>query len=238
MEQVVSSIGPSTVRTTNLHISPQTRTRVVHELSIDRRRQQKCAQTMNSTRILYQNSHVELTRASPHKNHTSTPPQNTMTRAMNYRTKRPRVIIRQLPPEQDEYMGQDTRSIDTAMGVRATNGAPFWPPQHEAVQGSFAIPRGLADGRRMECNDDDISVLTEFSGMMEDEEEDASSQTTAPVTTSEAWTVVTTATDSTTIPTRNTGTETSQRRRTKRRHVVVSENLFAHDNTPFKRRKR
>jgi hypothetical protein len=87
-------------------------------------------------------------------------------------------------------------------------------------------------------DDDDVSVLTECSGMMEEEEEeDASSQVTAP-STSEAWTVVTSATDSTTIPTRNTGALGNQQRKTKRRHGVVAENPFAYDNSAFKRRRK
>jgi hypothetical protein len=125
-------------------------------------------------------------------------------------------------------MVQDARSIDTVMGVRAANGSCNIPLHHEAVRASFEIPRSLPDGRRMD--NDDVSVLTDYSGM-EEEEEDACSQVTKA---SESWTVVTTATDSTTIPTRNIATEMTQRR-TKRRHVVVSENPFVHDNAPFKR---
>ncbi len=155
--------------------------------------------------------------------------RHTMTRTMNYRTKRSRIACP--PQEQDDCMVQDARSIDTGMGVRATNGSCNIPlHHHEAAKASFEIPRGQPDGRRIDKDDDNISVLTEFSGM-EEEEEDASSQVTK---TSESWTVVTTATDSTTIPTRNKAPELTQRR-TKRRHAVVSENPFAHDNASFKR---
>lgn len=151
---------------------------------------------------------------------------NAMTRSTNYRCKRARRAIR--PPQQDECMGQDNGSIDTQMGVREMQGTCTMPLHTEAGNKAFVIPTGLSDERRM--NDDDISVLTEFSGM--DEEEDACSQVTAT-----SWTVVTTSTDSTTIPTTNT-TLAMPQPRTKRRNLAFSENVFAQNNTPFKRRRK
>ena len=154
---------------------------------------------------------------------------------MDYRSKRLRSPCPQ--QEQDDYMIEDTRSIDTAMGVRDSSyvGPPYnmFPLHDEAVRTSFELPRGLQGSRRM-LDEDDISVLTEFSGMEEEEEEDASSQVTVSVT-SELWTVVTTATGSTTIPTRNINPELSSQRGAKRRYNIVAENPFAHDNTHFKR---
>ena len=147
---------------------------------------------------------------------------------MKYRTKRPQMPCR--PTQQNDNVRQDNRSIDTAMGVAATDECRATPLHQESVSGAFVIQRDREDGRRM---DDDISVLTECSFM--DEDEDTSSQVTAAAA-SETWTVVTTATDSTTIPTRNTARLRAHRN--KRRNAVVTENPFAHDNSPFKRRRK
>jgi hypothetical protein len=91
----------------------------------------------------------------------------------------------------------------------------------------------------MQQSDDDISVLTEFSGM--EEEEDASSQVT---TGTEARTVVTTTTGSTTIPTRHVGQVTAtslqqQHKITKRRNAAVDKNngFPPMDNSQYKRRR-
>jgi len=144
--------------------------------------------------------------------------------------------LRKRPSDQDEYMGQDSRSISTTMGVRIppsnrTAGFPLHAPLRAnpiASGESFVIPRGWGC-ERMKADDDDVSVLTEYSGM--EEEEDACSQVTA----AESWTVVTTATDSTTIPTRNIATLKAEQQRKRR---VACENGLPLDNSQFKRRRK
>ena len=102
---------------------------------------------------------------------------------------------------------------------------------------------GQQDMQQDENNNDDISVLTEFSGM--EEEEDASSQVTAGT---EARTVVTTTTGSTTIPTRNIGQVFAPRSNplqkhprllAKRRNAAVDKNngLPPVDNSQYKRQR-
>jgi hypothetical protein len=155
---------------------------------------------------------------------------HTMTKTMSYGPQHSGIVDR--PQEQDVSMGQDNGSIRTAMSVRATHGACTLPLHNEAVSGSFEIPRGLPDAGRKKDDEDDISVLTEFSGM--EEEEDASSQVTAGT---ETWTVVTTATDSTTIPTRNTR-QVLPEQTAKRRHGVCENGNPLLDNSNFKRRRK
>ncbi|CAJ1946352.1 unnamed protein product [Cylindrotheca closterium] len=103
------------------------------------------------------------------------------------------------------------------------------------------------DGGGKEGADDNISVLTDCSWMMDEDEdeygeEDANSQIAAVSVASESLTVATTTTDSTTLPTNNHLLNQNQHHnhmdppepRKKRRQVLS----VAHDNGPFKRRKR
>lgn len=113
-----------------------------------------------------------------------------------------------------------------------------------AAEAAEEARNGQEDMQQDEGNDDDISVLTEYSGM--EEEEDASSQVTAGT---EARTVVTTTTGSTTIPTRNVGQleassaslqkQQQQLKLAKRRNAAVDKNngLPPIDNSQYKRRR-
>ena len=167
------------------------------------------------------------------------------------------------PPfvQDDQAMDQeDAGSVPTASAVRAYDGprgySYFSLPLHRAPTSDselkskeFVIPRTPAEiaaateaaeyARHEMLQDDyedDISILTEFSGM--EEEEDASSQVTAGT---ETRTVVTTTTGSTTIPTRNAGdlgiSSTSFHTMNKRRNAVVDANhgLPPLDNSQYKR---
>lgn len=167
--------------------------------------------------------------------------------------------------QEDQTMDQeDTASVPTASAVRAFDGpggySYFSLPLHRAPNTElkskeFVIPRtpteiaaAAAEAteaalREMQQDDyeDDISILTEFSGM--DEEEDASSQVTAGT---ETRTVVTTTTGSTTIPTRNACqlgiSATSSRQQyeiNKRRNAVMDakNGLPPLDNSQYKRRR-
>lgn len=115
---------------------------------------------------------------------------------------------------------------------------PQTPLEIAALAAADAVRNGLQDMQQDE-NSDDISVLTEYSGM--EEEEDASSQVTAGT---EARTVVTNTTGSTTIPTRNVGqvatvSSSSQQKIAKRRNAAVDKlNGFPPlDNSQYKRRR-
>jgi hypothetical protein len=175
----------------------------------------------------------------------------------------------QPPSEQeDQTMDQeDTGSVPTASAVRAFDGpggySYFSLPLHRAPctemkSREFVIPRTPTEiaaaaaeateaaqyaRHEMQQDDyeDDISILTEYSGM--EEEEDASSQVTAGT---ETRTVVTTTTGSTTIPTCNAGqfgiSSASSRQpyaMSKRRNAVMDANngLPPLDNSEFKRRR-
>jgi hypothetical protein len=134
--------------------------------------------------------------------------------------------------EQDEVMGgqqEDNTSITPLIGARTNNDASPMPQCHGAcaMTESFLMP--CPPPVRNNDDEDNISVLTDCSWMM-DEEEDANSQVAASVV-SESWTVVTSTTGSTTIPTTNT---LSTDQRMKRRNLVS----VARDNEPFKRRRK
>lgn len=171
--------------------------------------------------------------------------------------------------QEDQTMDQEeTGSVPTASAVRAFDGpggySYFSLPAHRAPNTElkskeFVIPRTpteiaaaaaeateAAQYARYEMQqddyEDDISILTEFSGM--DEEEDATSQVTAGT---ETKTVVTTTTGSTTIPARNAGrlgiSSNSSRQQyamNKRRNAVVDANngLPPLDNSQYKRRRK
>ena len=165
--------------------------------------------------------------------------------------------------EEDQSMDQeDAGSVPTASAVQAFDGpggySYFSLPLHRATapelqSKEFVIPRTPAEiaaataeaaeaaenalhEMQQDDYEDDISILTEFSGM--DEEEDASSQVTAGT---ETRTVVTTTTGSTTIPTRNAGdlgiSSNSHYTMNKRRNAVVDANhgLPPLDNSHSKR---
>jgi hypothetical protein len=151
---------------------------------------------------------------------------------MNCRANRKSIM--HSPQRRVDSMGsdrmQDDDSVATTMGVRPTtmpmdaiNSAPNEPP----VCSPFVIPKRLPGTATGDDDDDDISVLTEFSLM--DDEEDSLSQVTT-------WTVVTTGTDSTTLPRRNS-VPVQPKSATKRRHATISLKV-PHDNSSFKRRRR
>ena len=98
----------------------------------------------------------------------------------------------------------------------------------------FVIPsrRYPAGPVLMDEEDDDISVLTEFSVM--DEEEDATSQITARTVV----TTGTTGTDSTTIPRRNISQVMPQPTTVKRQHHAMMPMKAPHDNHAAKRRRK
>lgn len=153
----------------------------------------------------------------------------------------------------DQIMGQeDIESVPTASAVRAFDGPGGYSyfnflrrrsPSADLQSKEFVIPQTpteIAAAADMQQDDfeDDISILTEYSGM--EEEEDASSQITAGT---EAKTVVTTTTGSTTIPTRNASIGLSaasqQYAMNKRRNALMDANngLSPMDNSQFKRRR-
>ena len=95
----------------------------------------------------------------------------------------------------------------------------------------FVIPRRYPGPPLME-EDDDISVLTEFSLM--DEEEDVASQVTARTVV----TTGTTGTDSITIPRRNISQVMAQPTTVKRQHHAMMPLKVPHDNHTAKRRRK
>jgi len=117
---------------------------------------------------------------------------------------------------------------------------PQTPLEMAAAATAGAALNGLQD-MQQDKNDDDISVLTEYSGM--EEEEDASSQVTSGT---DVRTVVTNTTGSRTVPTRNAGQEATipnssqqQQKLSKRRNVAIDKlNGFPpFDNSQYKRRR-
>eukprot|EP00934_Nitzschia_sp_Nitz4_P002525 Nitzschia sp. Nitz4//scaffold75_size92586//75545//76150//NITZ4_004868-RA/size92586-processed-gene-0.50-mRNA-1//-1//CDS//3329557744//2515//frame0 len=165
-------------------------------------------------------------------------------------------------PDEAMSNTDDNASIPTTMGVKADSdygsvSQYYHPPLHHtssAVFQDFVVPqtpaellaaaksRQLSSGPDSSADDremqqgrdlDDISVLTEFSGM--DEEEDALSQVTV---NTETRTVVTTTTASSTRT--NVPGTSQQQTQVKRRSAAVDKHsgLPPVDNGQFKRRRR